>query len=73
MDVKNSEALVVDKTGEIFPGLYAIGMAVATVFGIPRMGPTFAGMLFSGRKAARAIIKSLTPAKDFSRKEAVAV
>jgi thiamine thiazole synthase len=57
MDVNTSEDLVVEKTGEIFPGLYAIGMAVSSVFGIPRMGPTFAGMLFSGRKAAQAIIK----------------
>jgi thiamine thiazole synthase len=58
MDVNVSEALVVEKTGEIFPGLYVIGMAVSTVFGIPRMGPTFAGMLFSGRKAAQLIIKT---------------
>jgi len=37
------------------------------------MGPTFAGMLFSGRKAAQQIIKALAPAEDFSRKEAVTV
>lgn len=61
MDVVASEDLVVEKTGEIYPGLYAIGMAVSTVYGIPRMGPTFAGMLFSGRKAAQQIIKTLTP------------
>jgi len=59
MDVNSSEELVVEKTGEIFPGLYAIGMAVSTVYGVPRMGPTFAGMLFSGRKAAEEIIKKL--------------
>jgi len=57
MDVNSSEDLVVEKTGEIFPGLFAMGMAVSTVYGIPRMGPTFAGMLFSGRKAAQQIIK----------------
>jgi thiamine thiazole synthase len=62
MDVALSEDLVVEKTGEIFPGLYAVGMSVATVFGIPRMGPTFAGMLFSGRKAAEQIIKLMMPA-----------
>lgn len=71
MDVNTSEDLVVEKTGEIFPGLYVIGMAVSAVFGIPRMGPTFAGMLFSGRKAAEAIIKSLAPVENFSSKEAV--
>jgi thiamine thiazole synthase len=73
MDVNTSEDLVVEKTGEIFPGLYAIGMAISTVFGIPRMGPTFAGMLFSGRKAAKAIIKALVPKKEFSLKETVTV
>ena len=73
MDVNTSEDRVVEKTGEIFSGLYAIGMAVSTVFGIPRMGPTFAGMLFSGRKAAEVIIKALIPAaENLSCEEAVA-
>lgn len=71
MDVNASEDLVVEKTGQIHPGLYAIGMAVSTIYGIPRMGPTFGGMLFSGRKASQQIIKSLAPIQDFSQKEAV--
>jgi len=52
MDVENSEDLIVEKTGEIYPGLIAIGMSVSTVFGVPRMGPTFGGMLLSGKKGA---------------------
>jgi len=55
MDVNTSEDGVVEKTGEIYPGLYVCGMAASTVFGIPRMGPTFSGMLFSGRKVAELI------------------
>jgi thiamine thiazole synthase len=59
MDVETSEAGVVDKTGEIFPGLYIAGMAVCAVYGLPRMGPIFGGMLESGKKVAELIDERL--------------
>ena len=55
MDVEKSEAGVVEKTGEIYPGLYVAGMSVCAVFNLPRMGPIFGGMLKSGKKVAELI------------------
>jgi thiamine thiazole synthase len=53
------EKFVVEKTGEIFPGLWVAGMSAAAVFGGPRMGPIFKGMLVSGRCAANQMIRRL--------------
>jgi len=50
------EQTVVENTGEVFPGLFVIGMAANAVMGAPRMGPIFGGMLLSGEKAAREIL-----------------
>lgn len=64
MDAQTSEDLVVEKTQEVFPGLLVCGMSVSTLFGIPRMGPTFGSMLVSGRKAAQESLKVLKRCKD---------
>jgi len=52
MYVNEGEEHVVEKTGEVYPGLVAAGMSVTETYGLARMGPTFGSMLFSGKKAA---------------------
>jgi thiamine thiazole synthase len=54
-----AERLSVEKTGEVCPGLYVAGMAVAALHGTPRMGPIFGGMLLSGKKVADLILDKL--------------
>ncbi len=54
-----SEKLVVERTGRVMPGLYVAGMAVAALYGLPRMGPIFSSMLLSGKKVAEAVAADL--------------
>ena len=53
------EETIVKNSKEVCPGLYACGMCANAVFGGPRMGPVFGGMLLAGRKVARELIKRL--------------
>jgi len=59
LNVEASEDMIVEKTGLVFPRLFAAGMAVSETFGLPRMGPTFGGMLLSGEKVAAVVEKQL--------------
>jgi thiazole biosynthesis enzyme len=46
------EKMLLENTKEVYPGLMVAGMAANAVFGSPRMGAIFGGMLLSGKKAA---------------------
>ncbi len=52
MWAEKGEMALLENTREIFPNLYVCGMAANAVFGGPRMGPIFGGMLLSGQKVA---------------------
>lgn len=51
------EKEVIENTKEVHPGLIVAGMATNAVFGSPRMGAIFGGMLLSGKKAAKMILE----------------
>lgn len=53
------EKEVINNTCEVFPGLFASGMAANATFGGHRMGPVFGGMLLSGHKAAKEIVQKI--------------
>ncbi|MCX6664524.1 MAG: sulfide-dependent adenosine diphosphate thiazole synthase [Euryarchaeota archaeon] len=53
------EKTVVENTKEVYPGLFVAGMGANAVYGAPRMGPIFGGMLLSGKKVADMILKKL--------------
>jgi thiazole biosynthesis enzyme len=52
-----AEDTIVENSKEICPGLYACGMCANAIFGGPRMGPIFGGMLLSGKKVAEDLLK----------------
>ncbi|MDD5438821.1 MAG: sulfide-dependent adenosine diphosphate thiazole synthase [Candidatus Omnitrophica bacterium] len=53
------EDTIVKNSKEVCPGFYVCGMCANAVFGGPRMGPIFGGMLLSGQKVARELVKRL--------------
>ena len=54
-----AEEMIIRNSKEAAPGLYVCGMCANAVFGAPRMGPIFGGMLLSGRKVARELTARL--------------
>jgi len=59
MWAERGEKDLVAKSGEVYPGLLVSGMAVNAVYGYPRMGPIFGGMLISGKQVAELTVELL--------------
>jgi ribulose 1,5-bisphosphate synthetase/thiazole synthase len=57
------EKEIIENTRQVCPGLLVTGMAANAVFGGPRMGAVFGGMLLSGKKAAQLAMDLLKKAK----------
>ena len=53
------ETEILKNTKEAFSNFYVAGMAANAVYGGPRMGPVFGGMLLSGQKVAKVLIRRL--------------
>jgi len=54
-----AEEMIMKNSKEVCPGLYTCGMCANAVFGAPRMGPIFGGMLLSGKKVAQDLLKKV--------------
>lgn len=59
MWAEKGEKEILKNTREVYPGLVVAGMTANAVFGSPRMGAIFGGMLLSGKEAARVVMKLL--------------
>jgi sulfide-dependent adenosine diphosphate thiazole synthase len=59
MWAERGEKEILENTKEAYPGLVVAGMTANAVFGSPRMGAIFGGMLLSGKKAAQVAMELL--------------
>jgi len=63
MYADKGETDILKNSREIYPNLYVSGMAANAVFGAPRMGPIFGGMLLSGQIVAKKILDRISKSK----------
>ncbi|MFH1860058.1 MAG: sulfide-dependent adenosine diphosphate thiazole synthase [bacterium] len=54
------ERTIVENTKEMYPNVFVAGMSANAVFGGPRMGPIFGGMLLSGKRSAEIIAERVS-------------
>ncbi len=69
MWAEEGERFLLVNTREVYPNLYVCGMAANAVFGGPRMGPIFGGMLLSGQRVAQLLKERLKALKNNSNQK----
>jgi thiamine thiazole synthase len=59
VDVESAGARLLERTGELYPGLYVAGMSAAAVYHLPRATILVDGLLESGRRVAEVIFEDI--------------
>jgi thiamine thiazole synthase len=64
VDAESACEQLLDRTGEVYPGLYAAGMSAAAIYHLPRAATLVDGLLASGRRVAELIVADLTDQQE---------
>jgi thiamine thiazole synthase len=64
VDAESASQRLLERTGEVYPGLYVAGMSAAAVYHLPRAGILVDGLLASGKRTAELIADDLNERQE---------